>query len=165
MIGWWHRTQFPYFKPLYFCNAIKIKKNIWNFLGTLNIQYSGSIRGRSYEISWVPPKAANTTAGKYQFEFQNHILFFKYIRPLIWHRNGSVFKIYKWISVLRRKKTVCNFVAWFISYTAFLMKEENSGGFFKHPVATITLSWVLLANYHNVLGVSARNCTALMLTI
>ena len=40
--------------------------------------------------------------------FRNPILFCKYLSPLISHRNGSVFKIFTWISVFRRKKRVRN---------------------------------------------------------
>ena len=36
--------------------------------------------------------------------FHNHILFIKYLSPLIWHRNSSVFNIHRWISVFRREK-------------------------------------------------------------
>ena len=40
--------------------------------------------------------------------FQNPILVCKYLSPLISHKNGSVFKIYIWISVFRRKKRFRN---------------------------------------------------------
>ena len=39
---------------------------------------------------------------------QNPILFCKYLSPLISHINGSVFRIYIWISVFRRKKWSIN---------------------------------------------------------
>ena len=42
--------------------------------------------------------------------FQNHILFCKFLGPLISYRNGFVFKIYVWISVFRRKKGFENLV-------------------------------------------------------
>ena len=52
---------------------------------------------------------------------KNPILFNKYFSPLASHRIGLVFKIYVWISVLRRKK-------WFV---------DPSHG--KHPVPTLHL--------------------------
>ena len=52
-------------------------------------------------------------------QFHNHILFSKYLSPLIWHRNGSVFNIHRWISVSRREKTFYNSIAWFTSYSNF----------------------------------------------
>ena len=58
--------------------------------------------------SWSQSDTAETTSGHYQYPFQNPILVCKYLSPLISHRNGSVFKIYIWISVFRRKKQFRN---------------------------------------------------------
>ena len=48
-----------------------------------------------------------TTSGQYEYvlvSFQNPVLFCKYLSPLKSHKIGSVFKIYIYISVFRRKK-------------------------------------------------------------
>ena len=60
-------------------------------------------------------------------------MFFKYLSPLILDRNGFVFKIYRWISVFRRKKRFVNPLN-VSQVTAILVIQENSCVFFKHPV-------------------------------
>ena len=57
---------------------------------------------------------------------------FKFLRPLILDKNGSVFKIDTWISVFRRKKRLINPLHG-LQVTAILVVRENSGVFIETP--------------------------------
>ena len=65
--------------------------------------------------------------------FQNPILVCKYLSPLISHRNGSVFKIYIWILVFRRKKQFRN-----LFLGSRNIKQIQKVYFLRHPVVSRT---------------------------
>ena len=74
--------------------------------------------------------------------FQNLILVCKHLSPLISHKNGSVFKIYIWISVFRRKKPFENPMLG----CRDICKINTGPFFFKHPVSFCQSSWQLLSS-------------------
>ena len=64
--------------------------------------------------------------------FHNQLLFFKYFSLLIWHGNGSVINIHRWISVFRREKKFVNILNGLQVTTIFVI-QENSGVFIETP--------------------------------
>ena len=65
---------------------------------------------------------------------KNPILFCKYLSPRILHRNCSVFKIYRWISVFRRKKQFVNLLHG-LQAKLYLWCRRIHAFFLKRPVA------------------------------
>ena len=74
---------------------------------------------------------SNTLSFDHNHLIKNSILICKFLSPLKLHRNGVVFKIYVWISVFRRKKTIWKSDTWLPRY----LLNKHWTIFFKHPVA------------------------------
>ena len=58
--------------------------------------------------------------------------------PYVWHRNGFVLKIYVWISIFRRKKTIWKSDIWLLRY-----KENKAAHFFYTPCSS-SKHWINL---------------------
>ena len=112
----------------------------WANLGHLRISKFEiwSVRGqlgprKNTLVLWEPLQVIS----KWTCLSRNHILFCKYLSPLNLHRNGTIFKIFIWISVFRRKKRFVNLFlgCWDIQQT---MKYRNYYTFFmRHPLLEI----------------------------
>ena len=57
-----------------------------------------------YSEATLRPQVQLSASINLNLPISDHILFIKYLSPLIWHRNGSVFNIHRWILVFRREK-------------------------------------------------------------